>query len=399
MAFRTALSGLDAASQSLGVIADNIANNNTTGFKQSKVEFGELVDSNSGAGSSAGIGVAISSIKQTYSQGNVGFTGNPLDLAISGSGFFQVSDAGQNLYSRNGAFGTDAQGFVVNAQNQRLRVYEADAQGTVTGTIGDLQLGQQTLVPRVTSEIEVNANLDAASAAPAAAFDLTDSSSFNNSTSVSIYDSLGAEHSAGIFYRKTAASTWDVHFAVDGAQIGAAQAITFDTAGQVATPVGGVLTSAAFTPIGAAAMTIDLNLSQLTQHGASHSLNFLSQDGYGPGSMTGSEVDETGVVFARFNNDQSQQLGQLVLANFTNLQGLTRQGDNNWSESFASGPPLLGAPGTGGLGLITASALEGSNVDLTDELVNLIDTQRYFQANAQVISATDTLTQTILNIG
>jgi len=399
MAFRIALSGLDAASQSLGVIADNIANNNTTGFKQSKVEFGELVDANFGAGNSVGIGVAIANVDQAYSQGSIGFTGNPLDLAIGGTGFFQVSDEGSSFYSRNGAFGTDEQGFVVNAQNQRLQVFQPDPQGNITGAVGDLQLGQQTLDPQSTSLIRVNANLDAAASIPTAAFSLTDPTSFNNTTTVSIFDSLGAEHSAGIYYRKTAASTWDLHFAVDGAQVGAPQTVTFDTSGQVATPVGGVLTTASFTPTGAAPMTVDLNMSQLTQLGASHSLNFLSQDGYGPGSLTGIEVDETGIIFARFNNDQSQKLGQVVLANFTNLQGLTRQGDNNWSESFASGPPLLGAPGTGGLGLLTAAALEGSNVDLTDELVNLIDTQRYFQANAQVISASDTLTQTILNIG
>lgn len=401
MSFRTALSGLDAASTSLGVIADNIANNSTTGFKNSRVEFGELVDASSSLGVSdtVGIGVAVTSINQEFSQGNIGFTGNPLDLAISGGGFFQVSDNGTRFYSRNGAFGIDEQGFVVNTKNQRLSAFQADAAGNITGAIGDLQVGQQTLDPNATTRIEVSANVDAASVAPTAAFAVNDPSSYNNSTSISIFDSLGAEHTAAIYYRKTGTSTWDVHFAVDGAAIGGAQAITFDTSGQIATPAGGTLTSASFTPAGAAAMTVDLDLSSLTQLGSQNALNFLSQDGYGPGNLTGLEVDDTGVVFARFNNDQSLQLGQIVLANFTNQQGLTRRGDNNWTESFASGPPLVGAPGSAGLGLITGASLEGSNVDLTDELVALIDTQRYFQANAQVISAADTLTQSILNIG
>ena len=400
MSFRTALSGLGAATTSLGVISDNIANNATTGFKASRSEFGDIVANTSAflAKDQVGIGVAVSSVSQLFGQGNLGFTGNPLDLAVSGSGFFRVSDNGTTLYTRNGAFGVDNSGFMVNDGGQRLQAYQADAAGNITGALGDLRIAQTTSPPVVTTSVSVDANLDATSVPPVAAFSISDPSSFNSSTSLNIFDSQGSPHTASLYFRNTAPNVWESYVAVDGAQVGGVEPMVFDTSGVLTTPAGGTFTTASFTPPGTAAMTVDFDVLAVTQFGTGYSVNFLQQDGASPGELTSVEVDDSGTVLAHYSNNQTTALGQIALANFTNTQGLIRVGDNNWAESFDSGPDLVGEPGSSGFGLIQSGALEGSNVDLTEELVNLIEAQRSYQANAQVISANDTLTQTILNL-
>jgi flagellar hook protein FlgE len=409
MPFRTALSGLNAASTDLRVIGNNVANAGTTGFKKSRTEFADVYPaSNIGTSANAvGSGVQVADIAQQFSQGILGFSSNALDLGINGQGFFLLSDSGSTVYSRAGAFHTDDSGYVINSGNQRLQVYQADAAGNITGALGDLYLDPSDIAPSATTTVDVGVNLDASATAPTAAFDPTDATSYNHSTSLTVYDSLGNSHLATAYYRKTGAGTWDSYLFVNGNPVRGgppytADALQFDTTGALTVPAAGTITYPAYNPgTGAANLVLTLDYgsaSPSTQYGGSFSVNNLTQDGFASGRLRGVDIGETGLVFARYTNGQSRTLGQVALANFANPNGLRQLGDTAWAESADSGAALVGAPGTSSLGLVQSGALEGSNVDLTEQLVNMITAQRNFQANAQVITTADTITQTIINI-
>jgi len=406
MAFNTAISGLNAATTELNAIGNNIANASTTGFKSSLTEFSDVYPvSNFGVGSNTvGAGVKVDAVSQQFTQGNVNFTNNALDLAINGDGFFRLSDNGAIVYSRAGAFGLDSTGFISNNNSLRLTGYLADAAGNITGALGELQVSLADLAPSATTAMDFGVNLDATAAILVPAFDPANPATYNNATSVTVYDSLGSTHLATTYYRKTAANTWDTYLYVDGVLRDGPDSLGFSNVGALAT-VNGVavppstITSAAFAPGGGAAnMTLALDYGQSTQFGSGFGVNFLTQDGYTTGRLAGLEIDSVGVLSARYTNGQSLAQGQVVLSNFTNTQGLKPQGDTTWAETSVSGVPLTGAPGTASLGLMQSGALEGSNVNLTEQLVAMITAQRNFQANAQVISTEDAITQTIINI-
>jgi flagellar hook protein FlgE len=403
MAFRVAISGLKAASGELDVISNNIANSNTTGFKKSRAEFVDVfaVSSVGGSGSTPGSGVRLSSIRQQFTQGNVAFTDNNLDMAINGSGFFILDDAGTNIYSRNGAFGVDRNGFLANGEGQNLIAFGADASGNITGAAGPIQVNTSNIAPQASTNMTIDLNLDAAQGQPAiGVFDATNPSSYNHSTSTTIFDSLGNSHLASMYYVKTAvANTWETHSFVDGVQVDGPDTLAFSTSGALVTPAAGTITTPAFTPTGGgAAMSLTQDYSAATQFGAAFSVNALSQDGFTTGRLSGLDIDAQGIIFARFTNGQSAVQGQLALASFRNPQGLQPASDTSWGETFSSGAVTLGVPGTASLGLIQAGALEQSNTDLSEELVNMIIAQRSFQANAEVISTSDTVTQSIINL-
>jgi len=405
MSFRIALSGLNASSADLDVISNNIANVSTTGFKKSRSEFADIFSSASiGAVSTAiGSGVNVSKVSQQFSQGNISFTDNGLDLAISGQGFFRLSDNGSTVYSRAGSFGIDRDGYVSNAKSQHLTAYLADASGNITGALGDLQLNTANIAPQASTNVDVGVNLDATSTAPTTAFSVADPSTYNNSTSLTLYDSLGTSHLGTIYFRKTAANTWETHLFVDGTEATPAVSgnLTFNPDGTLATPVGGQVAYNALPIAGANNMSLTLNYGSATpssQFGSNFGVNALSQDGYTTGRLSGIDISSTGVILARYTNGQSKTLGQVALANFANAQGLRQLGDTSWAESFDSGVALVGLPGSASLGSIQSGALEGANVDLTEQLVNMITAQRNFQANSQVIKTEDAITQTIINI-
>jgi flagellar hook protein FlgE len=404
MTFRLALSGLNAASADLGVTANNIANSATTGFKESRTEFSELfaVSPQGVATLAAGNGVRVSDISQQFSQGNIDFTDNNLDLAISGPGFFTLSDNGAMAYTRAGAFKTNADGYVVNAQGQRLQVYPSLIGGGFnTGSLADLRLVSAESAPAATSNVEMLMNLPANATVPAnATFDPADPSSFNRATSLTVYDSLGAAHTATMYFVKgAAAGAWDSRLFVDGTAVGAAQTLQFSNTGQLTTPATGQVPFPAYTPAtGAADMTMTFDFAGGTQYGSTFSVNNITQDGYTTGRLIGMDIDKSGVVQARFTNGRSLTMGQVALSNFANNGGLQPLADTNWAETFASGQALRGQAGNSGFGLIQSGALESSNVDITTQLVNMITAQRNFQANAQMISTSDSITQTIINI-
>ncbi|MEL7024007.1 MAG: flagellar hook protein FlgE [Pseudomonadota bacterium] len=404
MVFRIALSGLNAAATDLGVTANNIANVNTTGFKESRAQFAEVfaVGTQSVSSSAAGSGVRLSEISQQFTQGNIDFTQNSLDLAISGEGFFVLNDGGQRLYTRAGAFSVDREGFVVNPTGLRLQSYPVGADGLFnTGNLTDLQLQTGSNPPQETGNIEFGVNLPADEAQPVnPVFDPADASSFNYTTAVTIFDSLGAAHTATSYFIKGAnPNEWTVQTTIDGNLVGTQQAVTFGPDGRLQAPVGGAITLPAYDPLnGATTLDVTLRFVETTQFGESFGVNSVIQDGFTTGRLTGLEVSSTGVIFAQFSNGQSTSLGRLALARFTNPQGLQQDGDTNFAESFESGDAALGDAGTARFGLIQAGALEASNVDLTAQLVNMITAQRNFQANAQMISTADTVTQTVINI-
>lgn len=407
MSFRISLSGLNAANSDLSVTANNIANANTTGFKESRAEFADLYPiSYFGVASNAvGAGARLARVAQQFEQGNVNFTNNSLDLAITGNGFFTLSDAGTTVYTRAGAFGTDREGYVVNAAGQRLQVFPPVPGGATfdTAQLSDLQISTADNAPLATSSIETVLNLPGDADVPATApFSSADPTSYNHTTSVTVYDSLGAAHTASLYYVKTAnPNEWTLHAEIDGTAVTpvAGETVTFTDTGTLLTPAGGQIALSAFTPTtGAADINITLDVLQTTQYGSAFGVSSLIQDGYTTGRLTGLEITAEGVVQARYTNGQATPLGQIALSSFPNPQGLQQLGDTAWGDSFAAGQVIRGPAGSSNFGQIQSGALESSNVDLTEQLVNMITAQRNFQANAQMISTADQVTQTIINI-
>ncbi|WP_133477305.1 flagellar hook protein FlgE [Cognatilysobacter segetis] len=405
MSFRISLSGMNAAQSDLNVTSNNIANSNTTGFKQSRAEFADVYPTSAYGLSknTIGAGVRLQRVAQQFSQGIVENTGKALDLAINGKGFFTLSDGGSFVYSRAGNFGTDKDGYVVNPSGQRLQVYLPSASGTGfdTGRVSDLQLASGDSAPQATSSVGVGANLPGNAVAPATTpFSATDPTSYNYTTSLTVYDSLGAPHSQSMYFVKTAnPNEWQVNTFVDGTAVGTAQTLQYSNMGALTSPSPGRITLPPYTPTtGAAPIDITLDVSNSTQFGSGFSVSGLTQDGHTTGRLTGIEVSSEGIVQARYTNGVSTPLGQVVLTNFANPQGLQPLGDNAWAETAESGQPLRGFAGSSEFGNVQGGALESSNVDLTEQLVNMITAQRNFQANAQMITTQDQITQTVINI-
>ena len=411
MSFEQGLSGLSAAAKNLDVIGNNVANANTVGFKSSEVHFADIYAGASGSVSStqAGIGTRVATIAQSFGQGALTATSNPLDMAVNGSGFFRLSDSGTVTFSRNGQFHLDKTGYVVNDNGARLTGYPAGATGILpTASPTELLISQADVTPKSTSKIEATVGLDSR-AAPlsAAAFDPTDSSTYNFATSTSVYDSLGNAHALSLYFvptgpTSTGENQWQVFATNDSVAVGTGSigTLTFGTDGLIDTSkttlpfsISTAVTGGATTPL---ATTIDFTGS--TQYGVKSAVNQLKQDGFTSGHLSSYTVSDDGVILGRYSNGQSKALGQIALATFTAPDGLASLGNNVWAESAKSGSPLVGAPGTGTLGTLQAGTVEESNVDLTAELVNMITAQRNYQANAQTIKTQDSVLQTLVNL-
>lgn len=519
MGFQQGLSGLSAAAKNLDVIGNNVANASTVGFKGAQAQFADVYASSLGGGNQAGIGTRVATIAQQFTQGNITTTNNSLDMAISGNGFFRLSNNGTITYARNGQFQMDKNGYIVTPQGYRVTGFLPNALGAIVATApADLLISTADLLPNATTAVTAGLNLDSrlslptgstggnvvgsaavvtltigagnntltsvtvdgvasaavvipsatygsaaalasavqtavnadptlvaagksvtvtaggtgiltmtsASAGPTStigalagsavanlftapvytagavpAFNPNNSTTFNSSTSMTVYDSLGSSHVASLYFVKTSTNNWNAYLTVDGVNTQAANApltaMTFGTNGVLTAPAAPV-TSTAFTPTGAAAQTLSLDFAATSQFGGIFGVNSLSQDGYTSGRLTGFSTGADGMVTGRYSNGQSQTLGQVVLANFSNPQGLQPLGANNWAETSTSGTPLVGAPGSSSLGVLQTSAVEDSNVDLTAELVNMITAQRVYQANAQSVKTQDQVLQTIVNL-
>ncbi|MDD2686415.1 MAG: flagellar hook-basal body complex protein [Gallionella sp.] len=537
MSFQQGLSGLNTSSKHLDTIGNNVANSGTVGFKMSQAQFADLfaVSLSGGGGTQAGTGVKVAAIVQQFTQGNITNTNNPMDTAISGQGFFRMVDQnGAILYSRNGQFQTDKNGFIVNNQGHQVTGYMPNPTTGLINTASPvpLQINAADLVPKQTSNlanggvpITAGLNLDSRSAFPigltqasvsggvtasaltiaagandglsvtvdgtvsgaitipagtytastlaaavqsainadatlalasksvtvaasatgvltitsnstgpasslvvdplssadttlfpggqtavagAGVFNPLDATTYNNSTSLTIYDSLGSSHVASLYFQKVSPNTWNSYLTVDSVQVPVAgTALTqlqFDTLGQLTAPAAvaplalGQVTSSVFNPAGASPMDLTFDFSASSQYGGSFGVNKMTQDGYTSGRLNGFSTSSDGTILGRYSNGQSRAMGQMLLANFTNPQGLQPMGNNEWVETSGSGGPLIGLPGSASLGLLQSSATEDSNVDLNAELVNMITAQRVYQANAQTIKAQDQVLQTLVNL-
>lgn len=437
MGFNIGLSGLRAATSDLNVTGNNIANAGTAGFKQSRAEFADVYAASVlGSGSNPqGSGVLLAGVSQLFNQGNVNFTQNALDLAINGAGFFQTSNNGDVSYTRAGYFGTDREGFLVNNFGYKLQGYTVDANNNLqNGVISDLQIETASQAPLPTSNLDQTFNLNSTNTVPTTApFDPTDPTTYNSSTSTNIYDTQGNSHVFTQYFLKTGPNTWQMNVLIDGRNpddptltTPSSVDLQFTTAGQLdipaliaSTPTGfsvgadGTIDLTTWVPAApdtseppiwsangadASPTGVNIDLRQSTQFASSFAVNSVSQDGFTTGQLAGLEIDDTGVIFARYTNGQSNIQGQVILANFANVQGLTPVGKTAWVQSFQSGEPVIGTPRSGTLGALQSGALEDSNVELSDQLVNLIVAQRNYQANAKTIETESAITQTIINL-
>lgn len=403
MGFQHGLSGLSAAARNLDVIGHNVANANTVGAKASRAEFGDVI-ANTVYGIGApfgGLGVQVERVAQQFSQGDLASTANPLDLAINGSGFFRLSDGGTITYSRNGQFHPDKDGYIVNSAGARLTGYPADANGVIQpGVPAELRMVTGDIPPRATTSVEATLNLDSRVEVKDADFDLNDPTTYNSATSLRVYDAQGGDTTLALYFRKTAADSWEVYAGANGEAIGTDPVglVAFGPDGKVDTDVTPMPLTIGVPNAAGGIDNIEVDMTDTTQYGSVFGVNHLSQDGFSAGRLASYAISDEGIITARYTNGETRAQGQVALANFSNPQGLVSLGGNVWAETAESGVAMVGSPSSANLGVIQSGALEQSNVDLTAELVNMITAQRSYQANAQTIKTHDQILQTIVNL-
>ncbi|MBW5833588.1 flagellar hook protein FlgE [Yersinia enterocolitica] len=396
MSFNIANTGLSAVTEQLNSISNNIANSGTKGFKSSRTEFSSMY------AQSQPLGVGVSGTSQSIQkEGSIDRTGNAMDLAISGSGFFVVKNSsGDYAYTRAGMFTTDNNGVLVNTSGMKLQGYPADAAGNIqAGIIGDLKISTTGLPAKATSKLDFMANLPASDTPPAnTRFTITDKNSYNYMATSTAYDSLGREHLlTQYFVKRPTTGEWKVHTAVDNVLQTGSHDLVFDTSG-VLTSGNTQNITGIYSPAGAAGFSIDLNYTGTTQFQSEFLPTLNKGDGYTAGTKNGERIESDGSVYATFSNGERMLQGKLVLANFANPNGLAAQNGTTWSVTGQSGAALLGAPGSGLLGNIEVGALESSNVDLTAELVGLMTAQRNYQANTKIISTNDSMMNALFQV-
>ncbi|MGC6387290.1 flagellar hook protein FlgE [Ewingella sp. S1.OA.A_B6] len=415
MSFSQAVSGLNAASSNLDVIGNNIANSATSGFKSATASFADMF-----AGSQTGMGVKVAAITQDFSDGTTTTTNRGLDVALSGNGFFRMTDAsGGVFYSRNGQLSLDENRNLVNSQGLSLTGYPA------TGTPPTIAQGAQPvalnvpntmMIAKATQTGTMAANLNSTDKTPVTAtFNSSDPTSYNYVNTITTYDSLGNSHDNNVYFVKSAtvANSWDLYSqdsSVAGSTAGKIGSLNFSTSGTLTSTAdaAGVVSNPAIPltlPMNTAAngaatpQTVALSFQgSIQQNTGSNSIGTLKQDGYAAGQMTGYQINDDGTIAGVYSNQQTQLLGQIVLSNFSNPEGLKSEGDNVWSSTQSSGQPITGLAGSGGFGNMTSGALEASNVDLSKELVNMIVAQRNYQSNAQTIKTQDSILNTLVNL-
>jgi flagellar hook protein FlgE len=425
-ALGTARSGLVATGAALSVIGNNIANVNTVGFKGSRTEFADLLSAQGGGGSAGkiGLGTRIGNISASFTQGNIESTGRPTDLAIEGNGFFVVSSGDGNLYTRAGNFRLDNEGRLVTNQGLRVQGRVLNDAGVAVDPPTDIAVTGASSQPLATTGIQLKANLRADADLITGGFDGTtfDSaySTSNFTTSINVFDSLGAKHTMNFFFTRTGANAWDYNVGIDAGDTGGTPgdlqilgtgSLTFNTDGSLAADPSTPSVNVTFN--GASAQDITLGFGTpnpdpvanpgegtdgVTQFASASAVGFLSQNGFAAGQLLSLDVNDAGVVTGVFDNGQTRPLFQLALASFVAPDGLTPLGNGLFRESVDSGSPAIGTPKAGGLGNIVSGAVELSNVSIAQEFIDLISTQRSFQANARVITSSDTLLNDLINI-
>ena len=439
MSFNIALSGINASQKDLDVTSNNIANVATTGFKESRAEFADVYATSifTNGKTTVGNGVQTVMVAQQFHQGSMKFTQNALDMGINGDGFFVTSEDQATLdrsFTRAGAFKMNSDNYVVTAQGHFLQAYPVNQNGapsavSMAGT-RPLQIDTTVGSPTATRQIDMTFNLPSTgSTHDIGDFNPNDSTTFTSATSVTIYDSLGESHVAQTFYVKDNAltNTWhtlvyvdDIPIDIPGGQnnmppnatnpnlsIPVSATMVFDASGQLdstvpinpnPSPVETTTLAAVLTNGADPLQTLTFNFNNPTQYAANFEVSSLAQDGSTVGKLTSIDVGPDGLVKATYSNGDTQFMGKIAIAKFSNSQGLAQIGDTAWKATQDSGVPIAGEANTGTFGKINSSALEQSNVNLTEQLVNLISAQRNFQANSRALEVDSTLQQTIIQI-
>ena len=449
MGFQQGLSGVAAAAKQLDVIGNNVANSSTVGFKQSRAEFADMFAASyyGVAATQNGIGTTVQAVSQQMNQGNITITNNQMDLAISGNGFFITQTSTGTAYTRNGQFQVDKDGFVVNNNDKlmgwgpvkdsnpvKMREGELQPLKVDTNMIAPLASDGRAALAAKPRKITLPTQLDSRLPVITSAFNVDDPTTYNNSTSGTLYDSLGNPLTLTTYYKKTGQDQWDVYARINNPNMptvsttGSGSAannpvmlsgsgtvagtgvtanpvnLSFNTDGSLASPTNGFAAFGTYGSIAGAnplVVTLDIGTSKdsgTTQFARTFSNKGFDQVGYAAAELTGLQVDKTGIMKARYSNGKTKDIGQVVLSNFKNPQGLQSIGGNRWIETLASGSSMLNNPGSSNVGLVQSGAVEDSNVDLTTELVNMISAQRFYQANAQTIKVQDAVMQTLINL-
>lgn len=431
MSFYTSLSGLKGAQSMLSTVSNNIANVATTGFKRSNTEFGDIISASPMQSSAiAGQGTRLRGINQQFTQGGFESSERALDLAIGGQGFFVTRSelqGGSTAFTRAGAFAVDSDRYVKDSSGAYLQVLPVDSNGQVTSAALDstinLQLPQTSGKPKSTSVMTLGVTLPADATLPASssvynsskpyAFKTTDPNSYNQSTTTTIYDSLGNPLKATVYFVRTAlptstdGGTWDAHLyvadkpvsAVPGSSTPQPLQLKFDVDGEITSPVTATMFDA-IQPTGTTtpfSMKVDFGLTT-KQASLPFTVTTAKQDGFASGQLNNVTVGSDGLVVATFSNGTSQSLGKVALANFANPGGLSQIGDSKWTLTGQSGEAIIGSANSNGFGKVQSGALERANVDITEELVALISAQRNFSANSKAIETANNMTQTIIQL-
>ncbi len=403
-------SGLIINGAGLSVIGNNIANVGTVGFKGSRTEFADLISAEAGGQiGKIGLGARIGAVRTLFEQGAIEATGRSLDLAIEGQGFFVLREGQAQIFTRAGNFQKNADGSITNGLGHVLQGTPVDATGRPVGGLGDITVSGLSAQANATTQVTLSGNLDSA-AVGAGPFDgTTFASAFATSnfpTSVQVFDSLGGAHDVTVFFTKVGTNSWQVRMGVDAGDTGgtpgnlqiingAGGTVTFNTDGTVNTS-GSLTGNVTFS--GAAAQAITLDLDNFTQVAGPSGVGSVTQDGFGAGGLVSLSVNSIGILSATFDNGQTRPLFQLGIASFRNPEGLNPAGNQLYRASIDSGPPGIATAQSQGNGSVLASALEQSNVQIAQEFIDLISTQRAFQANARVITASDQLLGDLINI-
>lgn len=413
----TAVSGMNANGTALSVISDNVANMNTTGFKASKAAFGDIMSQQIGE-SQIGRGVILTDVRPQFTQGTFENTASVLDMAVDGDGLFILKDSSGTYYSRAGQFSVDKDGYVVNPGGINLQGYLLDASGNTSG-LGDINMSSINSQPNDTGTVTISANLNSTSTAIPGGFLIGNPSGTSNfSSSITVYDSLGSGHVLNIYFTKTAANTWDWNAVVNASdsfsgstEVQANGTLNFNSNGALTSesaityPLGGFDFTGGATQnqtiafdFGASIAELGTGLDGTTQYATDSATSFQNQDGYSSGSLKSITISQDGTMTGIFTNGQTRGIAQIALAKFVAPTELTKQGRGLYAESTDSGQPVISTPGTSGTGTVLSNTLELSNVDLAEEFVKMILSQRGFQANSRVISTSDELMVELVNL-
>lgn len=433
MSFYTALSGLKASQTDLSVISNNIANVGTTAFKRSNAEFADLVSASplQSAGI-AGQGTRLRGIAQQFTQGGLEASERSLDLAVSGQGFFMTKSgvsSGSIAYTRNGSFTVDSNRYITDTAGAYLQVLPTDGGGTVTATgltaSGPVKLPLTSGTSQATATINLSVTFPSNADVPSARsiytvanpyeFDREDANSYNQTTTTTVYDSAGTAFPMTTYYIRqnvpagaVTDTTWVAHTFIGDTEISydtaaatqpAPLTLVFDAGGAMTTP-SAPITIGPVNPAGAATpLNFDLTYGVNTKQNSSpFTLTSFDQDGFAAGALDNVSIGADGLITATFSNGNSQALGKIILATFSNTDGLRQLGDSKWGATGISGEPIINTANSNGTGQIQSGALEQANIDITEELVALIQAQRNFSANAKSIEAANQMTQTIVNL-